>query len=45
MRILSTIAGYGVSLKTLLALAIVIAVAIALVTPDVAAAMPDAGGP
>ena len=45
MRMLSAIVGHGVSLRTLLALAAVIAVVIAVVTPDVAAAMPDAGSP
>ena len=45
MRMLSAIVEHGVSLRTLLALAVVIAVVIAVVTPDAAAAMPDAGGP
>ena len=45
MRMLSEIVGHGVSIKTLLVLAAVIAVAVALFTPDAAAAMPDAGGP
>jgi hypothetical protein len=41
----SAIVGHGVSLRTLLAIATGIAVVIALVTPEAAAAMPDAGGP
>lgn len=45
MRMLSAIVGHGVSFRTLLALAAVIAVVIAVATPDAAAAMPDAGGP
>ena len=45
MRMFSAIVGHGVSLRTLLAFATVIAMVIAVVTPDAVAAMPDAWGP